>query len=103
MPTLLTLSAPVNSLDVGDRQEITLDVTGDNSYATGGYDLLAGDLPLRVGNQIEQVFGKSEATGRKARYVHSTGKLIWDDAAGTEVANATDLSADTLRLTILGR
>lgn len=70
----------------------------DNSYPTGGYTLAASSLGL--GNAantdpelIVQVEGGTQ--GYQAYYDYTNQKLIFYTSAGTQTANATDLSALT--------
>lgn len=92
----------VHGLDVADREELVLDMTGDGSYVTGGYDLTPADLPMRCGIEIDHVEGKAPS-GRSLRYDKANAKVLWIEPNGTEVANATDLSGETARARLLGR
>ena len=100
----LTIDPTPTKIDVADREELALDLTGDASYPAGGYDLTAETLPLRCGILIDTVDGRSE---------DGSLFLVWDEANskvkihqvsdGAEVAGATDLSAQTFKARILGR
>jgi len=105
MATLMPIADldPRSHVDVGDREILKLNVTGDASYATGGYDLLPEDLPFRVGNVLETLEGVVEGSGRKLEWDSANSKVIWREPDGTEIANATDLSAVTAKVTAYGR
>jgi len=90
-------------LDVADREQLMLDVTGDGSYTTGGYDFLPANCGFRSGGlSIDYVEGKAPS-GRSLRYSKATNKLLWIEPNGTEVANAVDLSAEVARALVIGR
>lgn len=77
-----------------------LNITLDSSYATGGYSLTAAELGL-VG--IDKVHPEVEAVGTHfAVYDYTNSKIVMFVAAGTQVTNATDLSAIKLRVTVYG-
>lgn len=88
-------------LDATDRMRVQhLSYTLDNSYATGGYALTPAELGLV---SIERVMAEVIAVG--------THFVVWDEAnsklmvfvaAGTQVTNATDLSAIKIRVTVYG-
>ncbi len=99
----MTFAEPVSKIDVGDREKLVLDVTGDGSYPTGGYDLTPGLLPLRCQIQIDAVDGYVESNGRRLVYDRANDKVKWFEPAGTEIVATTDLSAETARMTVLGR
>lgn len=103
MATLMTVGLVTSQVDVGNREELFLDFTGDASYPAGGYDLLASDLPLRVGTLIETIEGSDPTTGRKLQWDKASGKLLWLDADGVQVVAAVDLSAVTIRARAFGR
>lgn len=80
-----------------------VDVTCDSSYATGGYSLTAADLGLQ---RIDFVDAGASG-GYVPEYNYSTNKLLvrWSGGSGavlSQVTNATDLSAVTFRLYVLG-
>ena len=99
----MTFAEPAAKIDEGDRERLVLDATGDASYPTGGYDLTPGLLPFRCQNQIDSCEGTVESTGRYVVFDRGNAKLKWFEPVGTEIPNATDLSADVARLTVLGR
>jgi len=100
----LTIDPNPTKLDVADREELALDLTGDASYPTGGYDLSALDLPLRCKVRVDSVEGR-DTTG--AYYlVHDEANdkvLVHQVSDGAEVAGTTDLSAIVFKARILGR
>jgi hypothetical protein len=69
-------------------------VTGDSSYATGGYALAASDLPIRtcVGLNTGTVIALWDAPNKKVKFITA--------ATGAEVANASDQSAVTVQLLV---
>ena len=99
---MATLSEVSNSIDLGNQQDLTVPMTGPVSYATGGEDLLVSEIPLRVGLRIDHLEGKAPS-GRSVRYDRANDKLLWIEPAGTEVPNATDLSAEIADVRIVGR
>jgi hypothetical protein len=85
---------------IGNRREIVVDVTLDNSYPTGGYTLTP--TTLGVDGVTDYVFAQATTTGHLPVYNYGTKKLMIF-SAGTEVANTTDLSAVVLRLIAQGK
>lgn len=77
---------------------VIADVTFDASYPTGGLALTPGQLGLKEITTVND----DGVGGRTFPYNRSTGKLM-AFASTTEVANATNLSAVTTRLTVIGR
>lgn len=77
-------------------------VTADSSYPTGGYDFA---LPLA--NQGENIIAvivdtnEGNTNGKHGRYDYAADKLLWLTEAGVEVAGATDLTGETLTVTVL--
>jgi len=71
-------------------------VTGDASYPTGGYGFA---LPqANAGENIVSVVAEpneGNTNGKLARYDYAADKLLWLTEAGVEVANATDVQAET--------
>lgn len=85
---------------VGSRRQVAVDVTLDNSYPTGGYTLTTSTLG--VDGVTDFVQAGATTTGHLPVYNYSTSKLMMF-SGGTEVANATDLSAVVLRLVAQGK
>lgn len=85
------------------RQRI-VDVTFDNSYTTNGKAWAPSDVELSTIYAVICVGGGplGTDTNLEARYDLTTGKLKLWAAAGTEVANGSDQSLNTLRLLVFG-
>lgn len=107
----LTLSK-VSSTVVGNKRLKIYDVTFDSSYATGGESLTASDVGLR---KVEHVAGSNLAvsstpTAYFTSYDYTNAKLLaftlptptGAAIAAVQVTGTTDLSAFTVRLSILG-
>jgi len=94
----MALTNTVRNVNIeGARKAVTVDITFDSSYATGGEAFVPDDVGLSV---ID--FADIAATGgRTFSYSASTGKIL-AYAGSTEVTNATDLSAVTVRARIWG-
>jgi hypothetical protein len=77
---------------------------GDNSYPTGGSAFEAA-FEAKVGHdrQIMAAFGYGGDNTVEFVPAAGVGKLKVRAANGAEVANATDLSASTFRVTVLSR
>jgi hypothetical protein len=109
----LTFASENREVGFGHQRQVTVSVTFDNSYPTGGEAVTAGDFGLSV---IEDVIVHGPAAnaagtaGLPVHYNRSTGKLqlFRVDAANVgivnlqEAANAFDASLFTVRLTVLG-
>ena len=81
---------------------IYLDITFDSSYATGGEALdlrpyFNGSEPFFVGQSAN--LGNS---GYRVEYDTTNHKLLAYTSGGTQVSNATDLSALVVRLIVEG-
>lgn len=93
----------------GARYERIVDVTLDNSYPTGGYSLPVTNAALALRNAIHDIRPGVSTNGYVVNYIPSTGKLKVFRIGGsltaplTEVANAVDLSAETVRLRVTGK
>lgn len=113
-----TLASPtILSVSNGSNQKIvTLSVAGSSSYATGGdtFDLSVATLGLAGGfTVVNNVVGSADGGqygvmhDRASAGAPATSKILFYNAGaadgGDEVANATDLSAQTFYLTIFGR
>lgn len=77
-----------------------LDVTGDSSYPTGGYDL--GLATLFPGRTVVAVHAQPNpgGTGIFFKYDHGNDKLLFLDGDGAEIAATTNVSADTAEVTV---
>lgn len=75
---------------------------GDDSYPTGGsaFDALF-KAAVKHDRKIMSAFGYG--ADNTVEYIPSTGKLKARAAGGAEVANATNLSAATFRVTVISR
>jgi len=74
-------------------------IEGPASYPTGGWDPAAALALALPGRSIQDVridtkIGNGDADG-EAIYIHATGLIQYLVAAGTEVANTTDLTGET--------
>ena len=76
----------------GTKRRTLAKYTGPSSYATGGAPVVGADLGLGNIHQV-QFTGFTNGTTMKTLWYDATnGKIKCFDAAGTETANATDLS-----------
>ena len=75
---------------------------GDGSYPTGGsaFDTVFKDA-VKHDRKIMSAFGYG--ADNTVEYIPSTGKLKARAAGGAEVANATDLSGASFRVTVISR
>jgi hypothetical protein len=86
----------------GAKERRVLAFTG-GVYATGGDSLTPESIALKV---IEALVGLVISNGSAILwgfYNQTTKKILWYSATGTEVTNATDLSAYTGRFEAIGR
>jgi len=93
----------ISSQDIADAEQLVIDLQGPSSYAVGGEDLLPA-LPFRCNLQIDTAEGKAlDPANGYAKWDAATGTLKFYTALDVEQADTTDLSADTYRLSVLGR
>lgn len=93
----------VGSFVVGDRLEVIVDVTGDTSYPTGGSSMDLTQAPFAF-NTVTAVEPDLPLAGTRIyKYDYGNKKLKAFTAFGTEVTNATNASADTVRCVITGK
>lgn len=89
-----------NSL-MGTEKVLDLHYDLDTSYPTGGYS-----LPITLPNQglrIPRLVLVMPQLAYKFIWDYVNNKLIVTDAAGTQIANAVDLSAvKTVRMRVIG-
>lgn len=85
---------------IGNRRQVVVDVTLDNSYPTGGYALSLATLG--VDGVTDYVIATSTSTGHTFSYNYSTSKLMAFNGT-TQIANTTDLSAVVVRLIAQGK
>lgn len=86
--------------DVTDRMSIITESAGPASYATGGFDVEVSELVMADKSTVLQMSG-----GYVAEVVSMSGnkaKVKAYSSAGTEVANTTDLSGETVTLLSFG-
>lgn len=95
----LTLTQKQPPTQVGASWRTHYTVAADNSYPTGGYTLAASSLGLgnAANTDPELIVDVMSGThGYTAEYDYANQKLVFYTSAGTQTANATDLSALTL-------
>lgn len=88
---------------IGNRRQVVLDVTFDNSYPTGGYALTPATLG--VDGVTDLIRGDAFLISTVAYvpvYNYSTSKLQVT-TGNAEVASTTDLHLGTTRLTAQGK
>lgn len=93
-------SEPGVAVPPGNRRRVSVNLTGDASYPTGGSTI----NPLIFGmSKIDQVMAGFDTTGVRY-YVWDSinSKLKAFDGVGTEEANATVCSADIIPAVIWG-
>ncbi len=96
---------------VANRIRAVVSCAFDNSYATGGYALTPASLgSLSDGTsrspaftKFDAVLGVGQSAGGDVFYDTTNQKLKVFGTRGTEVANTTDLSAETGIIEIVGR
>lgn len=85
---------------VGSRRQVIVDVTLDSSYPTGGYALTPATLGVDGATDFIQAVATT--TGHTFSYDYVNSKLL-AFSGGTQVSNATDLSAVVIRLIAQGK
>ena len=86
---------------VGRRKHQYWDITGDNSYPTGGYTISAAKVGLKTIQGIEVIRANTAAVATSARWNSTTGKLMLYNGS-TQVSNATNVSGYTYRIIFIG-
>jgi len=77
-----------------------INITCDSSYATGGYPLSPQECGMV---NIDRVIAETETVGTHFPvFDYTNNKVVVFVAAGTQVANAADISTIKLRLTVFG-
>lgn len=97
--------------DVGNGEIVVADITFDTSYPTGGEPLTAKDLGFRVGSELWDVQTSQEGVRafeweQDANLKHTGKFLAYEEDGGgvlAEVADTTNLSAVTVRVSARGR
>ena len=101
----VTINPAANPANKGRDEYIgsSVDIVLDNSYPTGGYALTAPQFGLVNILTILPAIALNGSTLLHVYWNSATQKLMAFVAAGTEVTNATDLSAVTVRVQAFGR
>lgn len=84
------------------KRRIQGTLTGPASYATGGDSLVPNDIKLGQIHLIDFTQPTNGTIVASVAYDYTAQKVKWFVAAGTEVPNATDLSAYTCRFEAIG-
>lgn len=88
----------VRHLSQGNSRAKIVDLKLDNSYPTGGSVL----TPASVGLVRIDTVDPTSVGGRGFEWIPATNKLKVYSSGTTEVTNATDLSAVTVRCEVVG-
>ncbi len=85
----------------GNQKHVVVTVM-DTSYATGGTVILPADLGLV---QIDSMVSTSSVAGNPTcpKFAAGVWSVLFFSAVGTEATNATDISANTYVLEVVGR
>ena len=92
----------IRKIKFGNAFGVVAELTGDTSYATGGYGLTAKQLGLNV---IENVLPQSPAGGKFWEYDFANKKIKILELATTalaEVANESDQSKSVTKIVAFG-
>lgn len=95
------------------KRVVEIEHYGPASYATGGETLTASNYGMKQFSSVEvlgvsvtdpsTIYGQCKALKVQAGPYSTTFKLLWySDQAGTQTANATDLSAKRVSLRLVG-
>lgn len=94
----LTITQPGVFDKLMHEKYVILNVTADNSYPTGGYAI----TPSRYGlTKLDMVFIDG-GNGYGVQYDYTNNKIMFYTTAGTETTNATNLSAITFNVMLIG-
>lgn len=85
---------------IGNRREVCIDATLDSSYPTNGYALTPATLG--VDGALDFIMAFATTTGHTFAYDYAAKKLK-AYSGGTEISNATDLSAVVVRIVAHGK
>ena len=85
----------------GKHRVVGQSITLDNSYPTGGYSITARDLGWSEITGVIRLGGNAAGAAYHMVYDTVNSKLM-AFSGGSEVANATDLSAAVVRVLFLG-
>lgn len=91
---------PVKSFCIGNHRMVIADVQFDSGYRTGGTALTGKNLGLNT--QLVQVHATTTNGGHGCAYDWTNSKLKAFNGT-TEIADATDLSRYTTRVTAIGK
>ena len=76
--------------------------TGPTSYTTGGDSFTPGELSLGSIQAVENMIISNGSAILWGFWNSTTQKILWYSATGTEVTNATNLSAYTGAFEVVG-
>lgn len=106
MAVVLTVLAgslePLGRHTEGSKKRVTVQVTGDTSYPTGGTAITAAQFGLSNLDTVNICGGISNVGSRLVSWNQTTGKLQWWSALTTEITNTTNLSADFIVVEAIG-
>lgn len=94
---------------VGDMFVRIVDITLDNSYAAGGWQLTAQQLGFGANGTILAVMPFNDVTGRLLFWDRATNKLVCRDASGAanaatpEITTLTQMSGVVCRCVVYGK
>lgn len=95
----LTVAQVGNTAVMGNLKAVVADITFDSSYPTGGEDL----NPSTLGLSFVRFLVSDGSEGYNLVYDYANSKLLaYGSTAGTEVANATNLSTVSCRVFAVG-
>jgi hypothetical protein len=101
-PTYILDSGQLPSTVIGDRRLSICTVTFDNSYPTGGLSFKPSDVQFQTIDALDGNVLAPAGSVTAVVYDRANNKLKAFTAAA-EVANATNLSALTVQLFVVGR
>jgi len=100
------MALTVSGLDfsvAGDKRRTIATGTADTSYPTGGYSLLPSQLGMGTILLLDCNFDANSTPAiRAVQYNNATNKLRFFGENFAEIANATDLSAFSGQLEVVG-
>jgi hypothetical protein len=90
----------ITSYADGNHRKVIADVAFDNAYRTGGLALTARDLGM--GLFLSSVDAQITTRGHGCPYDYTNSKLLAFNGT-TQIADGTDLSGVTTRVTVIGK